>query len=344
MPYTHLTSRERYVIEQLLLHGCSYREIGRRLCRHHSTIQREFDRNGPGSHAGVYIGERADRLAQQRRCLARHQRRWGDARLRAAVEAGLARDWSPEQIAGRLRRDHPGSARMRISPETIYRWVYRAATAGDTLYSHLRRAHKKRRKQGRGGAGRGLIPGRVSIHERPAAVESRRRFGDWEGDLVEGGKGGGVIATLVERKSRYLLARGLASKQQACRSRRCRSGRSPGRPAASLAAHPDARQRQGVRPFQDGRRGHRHQRLFRRPLCRLAARRQREQQRLAPPIPAQGHRYEQDLRRNACQRNRSDQQSAKKMPRLQNTKRDPASQNRWRTWMLSLGNGVLIWL
>ena len=212
MPYTHLTSRERYAMEQLLLYGCSYREIGRRLGRHHSTIQREFDRNGPGGHAGVYIGEHGDRLARQRRCLARHQRRWGDARLRAAVEAGLARDWSPEQIAGRLRRDHPRSAGMRISAETIYRWVYRAAASGGALHSHLRRAHKKRRKQGRRGAGRGLIPGRVSIHERPAIVEGRRRFGDWEGDLVEGGKGSGVIVTLVERKSRYVLAQGLASK------------------------------------------------------------------------------------------------------------------------------------
>jgi IS30 family transposase len=212
MSYTHLTSRERYALEQLLLYGCGYREIGRRLGRHHSTIAREVERNGPDGHGGVYVGARGDRLARQRRCLARHQRRWGDARLRATVEAGLAKDWSPQQIAGRLRRDHPRSADMRISAETIYRWVYRAAACGGTLHAHLRRGHKTRRKQGRGGAGRGLIPGRVSIRERPAVVESRRRFGDWEGDLVEGGKGGGVIATLVERKSRYLLARGLASK------------------------------------------------------------------------------------------------------------------------------------
>jgi IS30 family transposase len=66
--------------------------------------------------------------------------------------------------------------------------------------------------RGSGAAGRGLIPGRVSIHERPAIVESRRRFGDWEGDLVAAGKGGGAVATLVERKSRYLQAQRLAGK------------------------------------------------------------------------------------------------------------------------------------
>ena len=74
MPYTHLTSRERYALEQLLLYGRSYREIGRRLGRHHSTIQRELERNGPSGHAGVYVGARGDRLARQRRCRAPHQR------------------------------------------------------------------------------------------------------------------------------------------------------------------------------------------------------------------------------------------------------------------------------
>ena len=212
MSYSHLSSRERYAIEQLLLYGCSRREIGRRLGRHHSSIDREFERNGPGPYPGVYIGERGDRLARERRCRARHRRRRDEPRLRVYVEAGLRKDWSPEQIAGRLRRDHPRSKRLRVAPETIYRWIYADAAAGGELYTHLRRHHKKRRKQRRYGAGRGLIPGRVSIRERPAIVESRRRFGDWEGDLVEGAKGSGAVATLLERKSRFYLADKLASK------------------------------------------------------------------------------------------------------------------------------------
>ena len=211
MSHHHLKLEERYVIYHLVLYGLSYREIGRRLGRHHTTIMREVDRNGP-SHDGVYYHETAHRHARTRFAKARHRRRFEHRPLRDRVFAGLHRDWSPEQIAGRLKWDHPKNKRMRIAPETIYQWIYTEACSGGELYHHLRRRHKKRRRQRRYGSGRGLIPGRVSIRERPAAVESRRRFGDWEGDLVEGRKSTGAIATLVERKSRYLLAKGLASK------------------------------------------------------------------------------------------------------------------------------------
>ena len=127
----------------------------------------------------------------------------------------LRRDWSPEQIAGRLRRDHGPDRRMRISHETIYQWIYRDAEDDGTLFDHLRRRHRRRRKQGRYGAGRGLIPGRVSIAERPAIVQRRARFGDWEGDTLEGARSKGGIASLVERKSRYVLAAPLCDKSAA---------------------------------------------------------------------------------------------------------------------------------
>ena len=209
----HLTLEERYVIEHLVRFGLGGREIGRRLGRAHTTIAREVHRNGQEPCGGeVYNYRAAERRAQARRRWRRARPKRDDARLWASVEAGLVRQWSPEQIAGRLRRDHPRSRRMRLSPETIYRWVYCEAGEGGVLYRHLRRHHKKRRRQRRYGAGRGLIPGRVGIAERPAIVETRARLGDWEGDLVEGAKGAGALATLVERKSRYLLAAGLASK------------------------------------------------------------------------------------------------------------------------------------
>jgi len=79
-------------------------------------------------------------------------------------------------------------------------------------YTHLRRHHKKRRKQRRYGSCRGLIPGRVNISERPEAADNRKRFGDWEGDTLEGAKGSGGIASHVERKSRYLVAAKLSDK------------------------------------------------------------------------------------------------------------------------------------
>ena len=102
---------------------------------------------------------------------------------------------------------------MRVSHETIYRWIYLDAEGGGTLYNHLRRRRKKRRRQKRYGSGRRFIPDRVSITERPGMVDSRERFGDWEGDTIEGKKSTGYIATHVERKSRYLMASKLVNKK-----------------------------------------------------------------------------------------------------------------------------------
>lgn len=215
MSYLHLSLNERYVIHHLRLFGLSSREIARRLDRHHSTIDREIVRNGPRFEGCVYIHEAAQRQADARLQWPRPLRRRDHQRLYRYVVAGLNQDWSPEQIAGRLRRDHAGDQRMRVSHETIYRWVYRNAANGGTLFEHLRRHHRRRYKQGRYGTGRGLIPGRISITERPAIVERRTRFGDWEGDSVEGAKGKGGIASLVERKSRYLLAAPLPDKSAA---------------------------------------------------------------------------------------------------------------------------------
>ena len=171
MPYSHLRSEERYVIYHLRLYGLSHREIGRRLGRHHTTIGRELSRNGPRHCGGVYIHDVAQRRSDERRRIARHHRRRSHGRLYRSVVRGLKRDWSPEQIAGRLKRDHPDDGLMRISPETIYHWIYREAATGGLLFSHLRRRHKKRRKQRRYGTGRGLIPGRVGIEQRPPVAD-----------------------------------------------------------------------------------------------------------------------------------------------------------------------------
>ena len=102
---------------------------------------------------------------------------------------------------------------MCVSHETIYRWIYLDAKGGGTLYHHLRRRRKKRRRQKRYGSARRFIPGRVSISERPDIVETRERFGDWEGDTIEGKKSTGYMATHVERKSRYLIAAKLLDKK-----------------------------------------------------------------------------------------------------------------------------------
>jgi len=186
MPYTHLTENERYVISHLSVAGFSLREIARRIKRHHTTVSRELERNGPEYDCTVYWYDWTHPMALKRRHKARHHRRQSNYRLVTYVIHKLKEDWSPEIIAEKLKFEYMESG---------------------TLYHHLRRRRK------RYGSGRRFIPGRVSISKRPAIVETRERFGDREGDTVEGKRSTGYIATHVERKSRYLLAAKFANKK-----------------------------------------------------------------------------------------------------------------------------------
>lgn len=215
MSYVQLTAEERYVIYHLKLFKLNLREIARRLNRSHSTISRELGRNGPERPEWVYWHEDAHRCALQRRSRPRHQIKYEIKALRETMQEGLQQGWSPEAIAGRLRMKHPEDRTVQVSTETIYRWVYRDAAEGGKLFTALRHGHKRRRRQCRYGKGRRFLPGRVSIHDRPACVATRERFGDWEGDTVEGKKGSGHIATHVERKSRYLILAKLPDKSAA---------------------------------------------------------------------------------------------------------------------------------
>lgn len=214
MSYQHLTLEERYVIAHLHMHKVSLREIARRLQRHHSTISRELKRNGPpaGAH-WPYWYDSAQARCQKRKVKPRHQRRLHHAALCQYVEQGLRAHWSPQMISGRIELDYPADARMRISHEQIYRWVYRDTLMGGQLYRCLCLAHQRRRKQRRYGSLRGLLQGRVSISERAQIVATRRRFGDWEGDTVYGAKTRACLLTQVERKSRYLLAHKVADRR-----------------------------------------------------------------------------------------------------------------------------------
>jgi len=205
MSYTHLTRHERDVISYLKS-AVSLREIGRRLGRSHTSISRELKRNGPTCPDQVYGADAAQNRAQCRQSLPRHYRRQDHAPLLRYVERRLHIDWSPGAISERLKLKYPDDPKMRISPETIYRWIALDSHQGGELFRHLRRRHKHRRRQKRYGAGRRFIPGRVGIEQRPAIVNERSRFGDWEGDLVVGSRNSGAIATHVERKSRYLKA------------------------------------------------------------------------------------------------------------------------------------------
>lgn len=209
MSYRHLNAQERVAIFYLQQMGWSFRAIGRRLARHHTTIAREFRRNAP--RYSIYWYGTAQEFAGRRRAMPRHRRRASHCPLASYVHRKLAEQWSPELIAGRLRRDYPRNAAMRISAECIYQWLFQDAKSGGQLYQHLRRRHR-RRKPRTVGRTRGLIRNRVGIEHRPAGANNRSRYGHWEGDTVEGKKGTGSIATYVERKSRYLVSFKLRSK------------------------------------------------------------------------------------------------------------------------------------
>jgi IS30 family transposase len=127
--------------------------------------------------------------------------------LCALVAAKLRLEWSPEQIAGWLKRENPRDAHMHVSPETIYRTLYVQARGAlkKELLAHLRRRHPLRRSRCYSTAGqpRGQIIDAVPIAARPANIEDRAVPGHWEGDLLAGGKNT-HIATLVERQSRFV--------------------------------------------------------------------------------------------------------------------------------------------
>jgi IS30 family transposase len=204
--YTQLTQAERYQIYVLRKAGHSPTEIAGMLGRCKSTVSRELTRNR--GRRGYRPGQ-AQRLATARR-KARDRRRI-PAWVWQKIEALIRRDWSPEQIAGRLRLE----GGIAVSHEWIYRRVYTDKRSGGDLHTHLR-CRKMRRKRYGTYDRRGRISGRISIDERPAIVESRRRIGDWEGDTVIGRAHLGALVTLVERKSAYTLIDRVDRKTAAC--------------------------------------------------------------------------------------------------------------------------------
>jgi len=200
MMYCQITSAERYTLGLLRRRGLPPAAIARVMGRHRSSIGRELQRNCSHSD-GTYRPELADWYARGRRSRSRRNTQFTAAQW-ARVEALVCEEWSPEQIAGRLRR----AGVLRISHETIYRRIWQNKRAGGELYRHLRGAQKLKRKRYGAYDSRGRLAGKRPITARPPGAEHRSRFGHWEGDTVLGaGQAGPCILTLVERKSGYLL-------------------------------------------------------------------------------------------------------------------------------------------
>lgn len=215
MPYLHLTPIERGQIDTLFGQGKSPAAIAKTVGRQRSTIGRELSRNGVPTKG--YCAQQAQERyrAVRKQCVRTQRLDYPPLRKYLFVEGSRA--WSPEQVAGRLRVDYPHDGRMHVSPETIYRSIYRDEKLGRVLIPQLRQARKARRKKGMGKHSRNPISilNRVSIDQRPEEVQRRERYGDWEGDTVIGSNQRGIIATLVERKSLFLCAARVASKHAA---------------------------------------------------------------------------------------------------------------------------------
>lgn len=209
MAYTHLTSEQRAQIELLHKEGHSQATIGRRLGRHETTIGRELKRLG-GKR--VYNAERAHLEAECLRGKARRPTKWTEA-LACEVEFRMAEGHSPQQIAGRWKREGR-SRKSWLSTEAIYRRVAEDRRRGGELYRLLRRGGRKRRND-RCGTRRGhrlKVRPEQELSQRPQEINDRTRAGDWEVDLVVGAGQRGIILVAVERVTRYCCLRLLPNK------------------------------------------------------------------------------------------------------------------------------------
>ena len=285
---TALSLGEREEISRGLSTQCSLRSIARTLGRSPSTISREVRRNGGPER---YRAARSDQAAWDRALRPKLCKLACCPSLARTVSAKLQRKWSPEQIAGWLKRTYPGEAHNQVSHETIYRSLFIQARGvlKKELLEHLRarRTIRRSRHASMKQSGLGQIKDAISIRERPASVEDRAVPGHWEGDLIGGSKNS-YVATLVERHSRYVMLIKVANKdtEGVVTALIKHSQKLPGELYRSLTWDRG-------KELADHQRltvGHRRRGLLLRSTIALAARLERKHQPIAAPISATRHR------------------------------------------------------
>jgi transposase, IS30 family len=195
LSYTQLTREQRYQIYALKKAGHNQTQIAAIIGVHKATVSRELARNC-GQRG--YRPKQAQALATERQHAA-HRCRIPSATW-ALIESLLRQQWSPEQIAGRLKLEQ----RASVSHERIYQHIYADKGRGGTLHQHLRCRKVRRKRYGRYSR-RGQIPNRIGIEARPKVVSAKRRIGDWEADTIIGKGRTAALVSLVERKSKLTL-------------------------------------------------------------------------------------------------------------------------------------------
>ena len=213
--YAQLSAEERGAIQACLDEGDTPGAIAVKLRRSRSTIKREILRNGirpPGRPWGRPPAGYAAALASARARQRRHRTR-RSAKLRhggvlwQTVQAQLSQGWSPQQIAVRLRQEHPSDPARHVSHQTIYTAIYAMPRGGlkRTLARWLRRQRMQPKPRPLGAERRGRLPNLPSIHTRPSEVEQRLLPGHWEGDLIIGARNASAVGTLVERSTLWVM-------------------------------------------------------------------------------------------------------------------------------------------
>lgn len=196
--YKHLTYDIRCQIYALLKRGFSQSQIAKDLKFNQSSVSREIKRN---SGRKGYRHKQAHNNAKKRRLIAASKPKKMSPDLTFFIEQMLClRQWSPEQISGYLRTKQ----NILLSHETIYQYIWQDKKSGGLLYKYLRCGGKKYNKRRNKTAGRGLIPNRIGIENRPKIVDSKERVGDFEIDTIIGTKHRGAIVSIVDRKTKFL--------------------------------------------------------------------------------------------------------------------------------------------
>lgn len=192
--YRRLREEDRHIIYRMSKAGNTQCQIAQAIGVSQSTVSKEMARNR--GRRG-YRPKQAHCKASERQFLKKKRSRVMVDDLKEEVIRRLKLRHSPEQISLRLK-----SEGTHVSHESIYRFIAEDKRQGGELYKNLR-INGKRRYRHRIKAGRSKIPDRVGIEQRPAIVDNRMRYGDWEADLIEGSKGTGFIVSVYERKSHF---------------------------------------------------------------------------------------------------------------------------------------------
>jgi len=204
--YKQLTYKERYQIYALIKEGFNYTQIANNIGYSKSTISREIKRNSCNKNS--YHPDTASVET-----FVRHKNKTKfvkiDKKCEKYIRKYLKQDWTPEQIAGRLKVQKI----VNITHESIYQYIYKNKANGGRLYLHLARKMKKYQKRDAKYNSRGLIANRVPISKRPKIVDKKLRIGDWEVDTIIGKYHQGAIVTIVDRKSKFTLMKLLPTKE-----------------------------------------------------------------------------------------------------------------------------------